>query len=38
MFELNQEPDSNILFVTVKGDITGDDYEDVLIPAMEATL
>jgi hypothetical protein len=38
MFELQQEPNSNILFVTAKGNITGDDYEDVLIPAIETTL
>ncbi len=38
MFDLTQHPNSNILYITLKGKITDDDYEDVLIPAMEATL
>jgi len=38
MYELEQIPDSNILLVTAKDKITGDDYEDVLVPAIESTL
>ena len=38
MYELEKVPDSNVLLVTAKGEITGDDYEDVLIPAIESTL
>jgi acetoin utilization deacetylase AcuC-like enzyme len=38
IFELEQVADSNILIVTAMGRVTDDDYEDVLIPAMESTL
>ncbi len=38
MFELEQVTDSNILIVTAKGRVTDDDYEDILIPAMDSTL
>jgi hypothetical protein len=38
MYELEKVPDTNILLVTAKGKITDDDYEDVLIPAIESTL
>ena len=38
MYDLEKIPDSNVLIVTAKGKITDDDYEDVLIPAMESTL
>jgi hypothetical protein len=38
MIELQQAPDSNIIVVTAQGKITGDDYENTLVPAIEATL
>ena len=38
MYELEKVPDSNVLLVTAKGKIADDDYEDVLIPAIESTL
>ena len=38
MIELKQVPDSNIISVTAKGKITDDDYEDAIIPAIEAAL
>jgi hypothetical protein len=38
MIDLEQIPDSNIIIVTAKSKITGDDYENILIPAVKATL
>ena len=38
MIDLKQVPDTNIIIVTAKGTITGDDYENCIIPAIEATL
>lgn len=38
MIDLQQIPDSNIVIVTAKGEISGDDYEDAIVPAIEATL
>jgi hypothetical protein len=38
MIDLRQAPDSNILIVTAQGKITGDDYENTLVPAIRATL
>lgn len=35
MIELIQVPDSNILIVTAKSEITGDDYDNVIIPAIK---
>ena len=38
MIELKQVPDSNIITVTAKSKITGDDYEDSIMPAIAAVL
>ena len=38
MIELEQVPDSNIIMLTAKGEVTGDDYESTLVPAIEAGL
>ena len=38
MIELEQIPDTNIIIVTAKDKITGDDYENILVPAIESTL
>ena len=38
MYELEKVPDTNVLLLTAKGKITDDDYEDVLIPALDSTL
>ena len=38
MIELKQIPDTNIIIVTAKSKITGDDYENILVPAVETTL
>jgi hypothetical protein len=36
MIELEQVPDTNIIILTAQGKITGDDYENNLVPAIEA--
>lgn len=38
MIDLKQIPDSNIIIITAKGKITGDDYENSIVPAIEETL
>jgi hypothetical protein len=38
MIDLQQIPDSNIIIATANGKISGDDYESVLIPAIEGAL
>jgi hypothetical protein len=38
MIELKQMPDSNIIIVTAKSKITGDDYENSIMPAIKAAL
>ncbi len=38
MIELKQIPDTNILIITAKGEITDDDYEDQIVPAVENVL
>ena len=38
MLDVTRQPDNNILYVAYKGKITDDDYEKVLIPALEAAL
>ncbi|MCO5183746.1 MAG: STAS/SEC14 domain-containing protein [Anaerolineae bacterium] len=38
MIELQHSADSNIIIVTAKSKVTGDDYENVLIPAIQSTL
>ncbi len=38
MIELKQIPDTNIIIVTAKSKITGNDYENILFPAVDATL
>ncbi len=35
MVELEQIPDSNILIFTAKDKITDDDYENIIVPAIE---
>jgi len=37
MIDLKQIPESNIIIVTAKSEITGDDYDNVIVPAIEAT-
>ena len=36
MIELQQTPDTNIIIANAKGKITGDDYENILIPAIKS--
>lgn len=38
MIDLKQIPDTNILIITAKGEITDDDYEDQIVPAVENVL
>ncbi len=38
MIDLQQIPDSNIIIATASGKITGDDYDNILVPAVKATL
>lgn len=38
MIELQQTPGTNIISMTAKGEVTGDDYENVITPAIQATL
>jgi hypothetical protein len=38
VIELKQSSDNNILYATVHGKLTDDDYEDVLVPAIENKL
>ena len=35
MIELQQVPDTNIIILTAQGKITGDDYENIFVPALE---
>ncbi len=35
MLELQQIPDTNIIILTAKGKISGDDYENTFVPALE---
>ena len=38
MIDLKQIPDTNILIITAKGEVTDDDYEDQIVPAVERIL
>jgi hypothetical protein len=38
MIKLKQNPGSNAITITAKGKITDDDYEDVIVSAVEAAL
>ena len=38
MIELMQDVPENVVALTAKGKVTGDDYENVIIPAIEARL
>ena len=38
MLELLQPTTGNVVSITARGTVTADDYEDVLIPAIEETL
>ncbi len=35
MIELQQVPDSNIIIITAQGKISGDDYENIFMPALK---
>ena len=36
MLELQQVPDTNIIIMTATSKISGDDYENIFMPALEA--
>ena len=38
MIEIMKDFPDNVLAITAKGQVTGDDYENVIIPAVEAKL